>query len=120
MNVSRAGQRSVSLLNSEVSVAEGLIQNDSGEGSAFIGTKQEAGCRCAACRAAAGILRVIRNFKQNDLFLVILPRAEGKAHIIRATSTLCRHRRFVPQHLLKRKANRSYANVFSCVGTSAL
>lgn len=105
VSVSRAGQRNVSLLNFDVSMAGELMQNDTGEGSAFTGTKQESGCRCAACGAPAGILRVSRNFKQNDLFLVILPRAEGKVHIIRAMSTLCRHMRFVLQHLLKRKAS---------------
>lgn len=61
-------------------------------------------CRCAVYRTPAGVLRVSRNFKQNDLLLVILPQAEVRVHIIKVTCTLCRHRRFVPQHLSKEES----------------
>lgn len=61
-------------------------------------------CRCAAYRTPAGVLRVSRNFKQNDLLLVILPQAEVSLRSIKVTFTLCRHKRFVAQHLLKEES----------------
>lgn len=64
----------------------------------------DADCVCAACGMPAGVLRVSRSFKQNDLSLVILPEAEVKVHSIKATHTLCSHKKFVPQHLLKEES----------------
>lgn len=37
----------------------------------------DTGCRCAVHRAPAGVLKVSRNFQQNDLLLMILPQAEA-------------------------------------------
>lgn len=122
MSGSRADQKNVSLVNADVSRAGGVLQNDRRKGSTSTGTKHKSGtdCRCAAYRAPAGDLRVRRNFKQNDLFLVILPQAEGKVCIIKVTCTLCRHMRFVLQQLFKRKASLSCANVSSCLAMSVL
>lgn len=61
-------------------------------------------CRCAVHRAPAGILRVSRNFKEDDLLLVILPQAEARVPSIKVMRPPCRHMRFVPQHLLKEKS----------------
>lgn len=58
-------------------------------------------CRCAVHRAAAGVLKVSRNLKQNDLLLVIPPQAEARVRGIRATRPPCRHMGFVPQQLFK-------------------
>lgn len=122
MSGSRADQKNVSLVNADVSRTGGVLQNDGRKGNTFTGTKRKSGtdCRCAAYRAPAGGLRVRRNFKQNDLFLVILSQAEGKVCIIKVTCTLCRHMRFVLQQLFKRKASLSCANVSSCLAMPVL
>ena len=60
--------------------------------------------RCAACRTPAGVLRVSRNFKPNDLSLAIVPQAEVRVRGIKVTCTLGRHTRFVPQHLLQEES----------------
>lgn len=61
-------------------------------------------CRCAVHRAPADILRVSRNFKEDDLLLVILPQAEARVPSIKVMRPPCRHMRFVPQHLLKEES----------------
>lgn len=61
-------------------------------------------CRCAVHRAPAGVLKVSRSLRQNDLLLVIPPQAGERVCSIRATRPPRRHMGFVPQHLLKEQS----------------
>lgn len=42
-------------------------------------------CSCAVHRMPAGVWRVSRNLKQNNLLLVIMPQAEMSLHSIKVT-----------------------------------